>query len=102
MLPEVLEGEWPGVLVVIGFPDLDAARAWYYSPAYQEILPLRTRNSDGVTLIVDGVRRGTRPPTPRSWWGATARGRRLISAAHGAPRPAPAAVQVGRPAGGAR
>jgi uncharacterized protein (DUF1330 family) len=53
-------GEWPGVLVVIGFPDLDAARAWYDSPAYQEILPLRTRNSDGVTLLVDGVPEGYR------------------------------------------
>ncbi len=46
--------------MVIGFPDLDAARAWYDSPAYQEILPLRTRNSDGVTLLVDGVREGYR------------------------------------------
>jgi len=45
---------------VIGFPDLDAARAWYDSPAYQEILPLRTRNSDGVTLLVDGVPEGYR------------------------------------------
>lgn len=59
-LPEVLEGEWPGVLVVIGFPDLDTARAWYDSPAYQELLPLRTRNSDGVTLLVDGVPAGYR------------------------------------------
>ena len=40
---------------MIGFPDLDAARAWYDSRAYQEILPLRTRNSDGVTLLVDGI-----------------------------------------------
>jgi len=53
-------GLWPGVLVVIAFPDRDAARAWYDSPAYQEILPLRTRNSDGVTLIVDGVPEGYR------------------------------------------
>ena len=60
VLPEVVEGDWPGVLVVIGFPDLDAARAWYDSPAYQEILPLRTRNSDGVTLLVDGVPEGYR------------------------------------------
>ena len=59
-LPEVLEGEWPGVLVVIAFPDLDAARAWYDSPGYQEILPLRTRNADGVTLLVDGVPDGYR------------------------------------------
>jgi hypothetical protein len=45
---------------VIGFPDLAAARAWYDSPAYREILPLRTRNSDGVTLLVDGVPDGYR------------------------------------------
>lgn len=58
--PEVLEGEWPGVLVVIAFPDRGAARAWYDSSAYREILPLRTRNSDGVTLLVDGVPEGYR------------------------------------------
>jgi len=60
VLPEVLEGEWPGFLVVIGFPDLAAAHAWYDSPAYREILPLRTRNAEGVTLIVDGVPEGYR------------------------------------------
>jgi uncharacterized protein (DUF1330 family) len=45
---------------VIAFPGLDAARAWYDSPAYQEILPLRTRNADGVALLVDGVPDGYR------------------------------------------
>lgn len=63
--PELLDldspvGEWPGVLVVIAFPDLGAARAWYDSPGYQDILPLRTRNADGVTLLVDGVPAGYR------------------------------------------
>ena len=28
---------------------------WYDSAAYQDILPLRTRNIDGSTLIVEGV-----------------------------------------------
>jgi uncharacterized protein (DUF1330 family) len=60
VLPEVVEGEWPGFLVVIGFPDIGAARAWYDSPGYREILPLRTRNSEGVTLLVDGVSEGYR------------------------------------------
>ena len=71
VLPEVLEGQWPGFLVVIGFPDLDSARAWYHSPGYQEILPLRTRNSDGVALLVDGVPEGYR---------AAAHGEELIAA----------------------
>ena len=52
---EVIEGEWPGALVIIGFPDVAAAHAWYASPAYQEILPLRTRHIEGDTVIVPGV-----------------------------------------------
>ena len=49
------EGEWPGTVVIVEFPTVDHAKAWYRSPAYQEILPLRTNNIDGATIIVDGV-----------------------------------------------
>jgi uncharacterized protein (DUF1330 family) len=52
---EVLEGAWPGHLVVIAFPDLERARAWYASPPYQAILHLRTENSDSAAFIIDGV-----------------------------------------------
>jgi uncharacterized protein (DUF1330 family) len=52
---EVLEGEWPGHLVVIAFPDLARARAWYASPAYQAILRLRTDNADCSAFVIDGV-----------------------------------------------
>ncbi|WP_446212964.1 DUF1330 domain-containing protein [Micromonospora sp. IBSANI012] len=52
---EVLEGDWPGTVVIVEFPDVEQARAWYRSPAYQEILPLRTRHIEGSTLIVQGV-----------------------------------------------
>jgi uncharacterized protein (DUF1330 family) len=52
---EVREGEWPGTIVVIEFPSLDAARGWYDSPAYQAILPLRTNNIDGAAILVPGV-----------------------------------------------
>ncbi|MFJ6748697.1 DUF1330 domain-containing protein [Streptomyces sp. NPDC091266] len=52
---EVREGNWPGFVVVIEFPDLDRARAWYDSPAYQDILPLRTRHLDGDVILVPGV-----------------------------------------------
>jgi len=58
--PQIVEGPWPGDLVVIAFPDLERARAWYGSPAYREILPLRTENSRGVTMIVKGVEPGYR------------------------------------------
>jgi uncharacterized protein (DUF1330 family) len=52
---EVLEGNWAGDLIVIAFPDREAARSWYVSPAYREILPLRTDNSEGEVILVDGV-----------------------------------------------
>jgi uncharacterized protein (DUF1330 family) len=52
---EVAEGDWPGTIVIIEFPGLDAARDWYASPAYQEILPLRTRNIDGAAIVFEGV-----------------------------------------------
>ncbi|MFG3258495.1 DUF1330 domain-containing protein [Streptomyces sp. NPDC048172] len=53
--PEVVEGDFGGYVVVIGFPDMDAARAWYRSPAYQEILALRTRTVGGTAVLVAGV-----------------------------------------------
>ena len=56
--PEIVEGPWPGDLVMIAFPDMEAARGWYASPAYREILPLRTRNSTSLTMLVDGVPEG--------------------------------------------
>jgi uncharacterized protein (DUF1330 family) len=53
---EAREGDLPAAaVVVIQFPDLDAARSWYDSPAYQEILPLRTDNIDGIAFLVEGV-----------------------------------------------
>jgi uncharacterized protein (DUF1330 family) len=58
--PEVLEDAFPGVLVVIEFPERETAHAWYASNAYQAILPLRTENSDGTAFIVDGVKPGHR------------------------------------------
>ncbi|MFI5826787.1 DUF1330 domain-containing protein [Streptomyces sp. NPDC051578] len=52
---EVMEGTFPGTLVVIGFPDIERARAWYGSPAYQALVPLRTRHIPGEIILVDGV-----------------------------------------------
>ncbi|MFB6568739.1 DUF1330 domain-containing protein [Streptomyces noursei] len=52
---EVVEGTWPGSMVLIEFPDLSEARAWYASPAYQEILRLRTDHIEGDVLLIEGV-----------------------------------------------
>ena len=54
---DVLEGTSPGTLVVIEFPDRAHASQWYASPAYQEILPLRTESSDATIFLIDGVDR---------------------------------------------
>jgi len=65
---EVKEGDWPGTVVVIGFPDIDAARGWYDSPAYQAILPMRTNHIDGAALIVDGVAPEYDPRATAAWF----------------------------------
>jgi uncharacterized protein (DUF1330 family) len=52
---EVLEGTWSGDLVVIEFPDKESARAWYASPAYRQILPLRSENSSSVVFLTNRV-----------------------------------------------
>ncbi|MFB7467254.1 DUF1330 domain-containing protein [Streptomyces sp. NPDC056224] len=52
---EVKEGPWPGTVVVIGFPDIDKARAWYASDAYQALIPLRTDHIAGEVILVEGV-----------------------------------------------
>jgi uncharacterized protein (DUF1330 family) len=54
---EMLEGENPGTLIVIEFPDHERARQWYSSPAYRKILPLRTENSVGTVFLAEGVDR---------------------------------------------
>jgi uncharacterized protein (DUF1330 family) len=46
-------------LVILEFPSVDAARRFYDSPEYQEVIPFRTRASEGALLIVEGFS----PPT---------------------------------------
>lgn len=55
---EVIEGKWPGTIVVIQFPDADSATGWYRSPDYQRILPMRTDHIEGDAIIVTGVDSG--------------------------------------------
>jgi uncharacterized protein (DUF1330 family) len=57
---DVVEGEWPGFLVVIEFPDMDALRAWYASDAYRAILAFRTDHIEGDVVFTPGVPDGYR------------------------------------------
>ena len=52
---EIVEGDWPGSMVLIEFPDITHAREWYHSPAYQQILPLRTDHITGDLVLIEGV-----------------------------------------------
>ena len=55
-LTETLEGDTTeGRLVVVEFPSLDAARAFYHSPEYQEARDIRVPVSDAHFAIVAGV-----------------------------------------------
>ncbi|MFI5802596.1 DUF1330 domain-containing protein [Streptomyces sp. NPDC051561] len=55
---EVVEGKWHGAPVLVAFPDMEAARGWYKSADYQEIIPLRTRHLPGDIILVEGVGEG--------------------------------------------
>nr|WP_163502671.1 DUF1330 domain-containing protein [Halomonas socia] len=57
---QVLEGSWQGDIIMLGFPDLEQAQAWYHSEAYRRILPLRTANAVGDVILVEGVPEGHR------------------------------------------
>ncbi|MFC4911350.1 DUF1330 domain-containing protein [Actinomadura gamaensis] len=54
-VPDVKEGEFPGVLVIVGFPDAAAAYGWYESDAYAEILAKRADHIPSDLFIVEGV-----------------------------------------------
>ena len=52
----VREGQWPYErTVVLEFPSRAQAEAWYDSPAYQKILPLRLNSTTCNFVIVDAV-----------------------------------------------
>lgn len=52
---ETLEGEAADGVVVLEFPDSEAAKAWYYSPEYQERAKLRQQAAPYRCLMVEGL-----------------------------------------------
>lgn len=50
------EGDWhPERIAIIEFPTMTKARAWYESPKYQEVLPIRLNANQDKMVIVPGV-----------------------------------------------
>jgi uncharacterized protein (DUF1330 family) len=41
--------------VILEFPSVAAAQAWYDSPAYQAILPIRLKSTRSRMMFVDGL-----------------------------------------------
>jgi uncharacterized protein (DUF1330 family) len=50
-----LEGDTPQRFVIIAFDSVEKARAWYDSPAYQELVPIRQKASKATLFIAEGV-----------------------------------------------
>lgn len=56
-----LEGDGPkGGMVMIEFDSVERAQAWYHSPAYQKLMPIRHRSATSRVYIVEG---SITPPT---------------------------------------
>lgn len=54
-IEHVVEGEWPAErIIVLEFPSLESARAWYSDPRYAELVPLRHRATQSVMVFVEG------------------------------------------------
>lgn len=53
---EVLEGSWSlPRTVLMRFPSVDAAKAWYHDPDYQALANIRQANADTNLVIVEGL-----------------------------------------------
>jgi uncharacterized protein (DUF1330 family) len=52
---ETLEGPAADGVVIIAFPTMDEAKAWYNSPAYQEALQHRLAGADYRVILTQGL-----------------------------------------------
>lgn len=53
--PAFVEGEWPqDRIIILEFKDRATAEAFYHSPEYQKIIPLRLAASEGRSVLLDG------------------------------------------------
>jgi uncharacterized protein (DUF1330 family) len=45
----------PSRILIIEFASMEAARSWYESPEYQEILPIRLKAAKDNMVIIEGL-----------------------------------------------
>ena len=53
---DALEGNWaPTTIIVVEFPNIECARAWYRSPAYAAALAFHDAALSRDLILVDGI-----------------------------------------------
>lgn len=53
---ENLEGDWkPSRLVILAFPSMEKARAWWNSPGYAPAKLIRQRASNTQMIVAEGI-----------------------------------------------
>ena len=53
---DVREGDWrPQIVAVLEFDSVDAARAWYGSEEYRDLLDIRRNGATTDLILVDGL-----------------------------------------------
>jgi uncharacterized protein (DUF1330 family) len=51
-----LEGPWqPNRIVIVEFPSVERAKAWWSSPEYAPAKALRQQTSEGSLIVIEGV-----------------------------------------------
>lgn len=49
------EGPAPDGIIILKFPDMEKAQAWYHSPEYQGALAYRQKGADYNVVFVEGL-----------------------------------------------
>jgi uncharacterized protein (DUF1330 family) len=52
---ETMEGEAPDGVVLLEFPTVEDAKAWYFSPGYQAAAEHRKKGANYRVILVEGV-----------------------------------------------
>ena len=55
---DVIEGAWPGAVVLMEFPTREAANQWYNSVPYTALRPLRIKSAISDMILIDSLPSG--------------------------------------------
>lgn len=53
---KTVSGKWnPARIIIVEFASMDKFNAWWNSPEYQALAPLREQSADTAAIVVEGV-----------------------------------------------